>query len=512
LIDAGAIDRNFERWDILGQYVWPNDAPYPSTYEGEVRRLTDWIKASNSWMNVDFELSSADRCGKLADEKIPLRPFDTDKFEAGEPTTIRAVRGYAKYLWNDEIETDTYELNVSKGGNYWVKVFDETGCSNAVSDTLKFVAKAAINWLSGDNKFEYDGQPKSITYTTVPPDLNTKNSYILNGNEETEAVHPGTYVMRTSIDEAFYKGESRCEFKILGIVLSESAITLHPNSEYTLSAMIQVNETDIVEWLSSDQEVATVDSYGKISVLKTGSTNITVKTDDNKYAASCLITVTDPVRMYVNEISGNEKWLEIYNEEDATVDLTGYVIQKIDEKNKAEDWPIPAGTTVEAKGFRVWEQGGNSQESFTWGISAKKDVAFKIFDNTGAELDYFEVRSDLYSEGDQKTVGRRTDGASELVIFENGGTRGSSNNMQGIGTGTGNLGKAADLSAYAIQGIIYLSEGVQSALLIGVGGTIVIPERKIDGHILNVDRLPKGAYILKMVGGDNRIVVRKIIL
>jgi hypothetical protein len=221
LIDAGAIDRNFERWDILGQYVWPNDAPYPSTYEGEVRRLTDWTKARNSWMNVNFKLSDADRCAKLAGEKIPLRPFDTDKFEAGEPTTIRAVRGYAKYLWNDEIETDTYELNISKGGNYWVKVFDETGCSNAVSDTLS---------------------------------------------------------------------------------------------------------------------------------------------------------------------------------------------------------------------------------------------------------------------------------------------------MKDTGTGTGNLGKAADLSAYATQGIIYLSDGVQSASLIGVGGTTVIPERKIDGHTLNVDRLPKGAYILKMVGGDNRIVVRKIIL
>ncbi len=136
-------------------------------------------------------------------------------------------------------------------------------------------------------------------------------------------------------------------------------------------------------------------------------------------------------RIYVNEISGNEKWLEIYNDEEENVDLSGYTLQKIDEKGKATNWSIPPGTIIPSKGFLVWAEGTNVEETFTWGISAKKDVAFKLFDNNGAELDYFEVKSDLYSEGDSKTVGRETDGAVLLVIFSNGGTKGYSNSRVG---------------------------------------------------------------------------------
>jgi hypothetical protein len=129
-------------------------------------------------------------------------------------------------------------------------------------------------------------------------------------------------------------------------------------------------------------------------------------------------------KVYINEMSGNDKWLEIYNDEDEAVDLTGYVIQKIDEDGLPANWTIPAGTTITAKGFLSWKQ--NVGNGFTWGISAKKDVAFKIFDATGAELDYFEVRSNLYSDGGDKSVGRTPNGGTQLVVFQQS-TRDASN-------------------------------------------------------------------------------------
>lgn len=135
-------------------------------------------------------------------------------------------------------------------------------------------------------------------------------------------------------------------------------------------------------------------------------------------------------KIYVNEINGNEKWLEIYNSENVEVNLTGYVIQKIDELGFTFNWPIPAGTRISAKGFLVWTQDDNCLDgsTFTWGISAKKDVAFKIFDNKGVALDYFEVRmaAGLNSLGGRQSVGRATDGAANLVIFEIG-SKGASN-------------------------------------------------------------------------------------
>ena len=137
----------------------------------------------------------------------------------------------------------------------------------------------------------------------------------------------------------------------------------------------------------------------------------------------------DPKKIFVNEISGNEKWLEIYNGESEDVTLTGYKIQKIDEKGATADWTIPAGTVISGNGFLSWTQDKDNTDgsTFTWGISASKDVGFKIFNDEGIELDFFDVKSDLYTGADE-TVGRKTDGATELVIFIHNGTKDASNN------------------------------------------------------------------------------------
>jgi len=46
-----AKDRNFETWDILGTYVWPNPSPIPTTYEGEILNLKTWITNRLAWMD-----------------------------------------------------------------------------------------------------------------------------------------------------------------------------------------------------------------------------------------------------------------------------------------------------------------------------------------------------------------------------------------------------------------------------------------------------------------------------
>ena len=48
-----APSRNFERWDILGQYVWPNDF-VGDTYEEEVNFLKTWLTTRLSWMDYNM--------------------------------------------------------------------------------------------------------------------------------------------------------------------------------------------------------------------------------------------------------------------------------------------------------------------------------------------------------------------------------------------------------------------------------------------------------------------------
>ena len=43
--------RNFNKWDILGKYVWPNPEPYANTYEEEIEKLKEWFFNRTSWID-----------------------------------------------------------------------------------------------------------------------------------------------------------------------------------------------------------------------------------------------------------------------------------------------------------------------------------------------------------------------------------------------------------------------------------------------------------------------------
>lgn len=49
-----ARQRNFERWPILGQYVWPNPEPVAQTYEEEIDQLKTWLEQRAAWMDANI--------------------------------------------------------------------------------------------------------------------------------------------------------------------------------------------------------------------------------------------------------------------------------------------------------------------------------------------------------------------------------------------------------------------------------------------------------------------------
>lgn len=46
-----AVERNFNKYDILGEYVWPAKEPIPDTYMEEVWNLEDWLIEHLHWMD-----------------------------------------------------------------------------------------------------------------------------------------------------------------------------------------------------------------------------------------------------------------------------------------------------------------------------------------------------------------------------------------------------------------------------------------------------------------------------
>ena len=43
--------RHFQRWPILGQYIWPNPQPIATTYAGEIITLKSWLNSRVNWLD-----------------------------------------------------------------------------------------------------------------------------------------------------------------------------------------------------------------------------------------------------------------------------------------------------------------------------------------------------------------------------------------------------------------------------------------------------------------------------
>ena len=72
-----AVDRNFERWPTLGQYVWPNYY-IGQTYEDEIEYLRNWIIDRMEWM--DNELLSTHTTMCLTPENFSINPLYPNPF------------------------------------------------------------------------------------------------------------------------------------------------------------------------------------------------------------------------------------------------------------------------------------------------------------------------------------------------------------------------------------------------------------------------------------------------
>lgn len=62
---AQAQERNFERWPILGYYVWPNRSPLEKSYEDEISFLKQWLTDRSDWIDkhIDELLIMAGKTG-----------------------------------------------------------------------------------------------------------------------------------------------------------------------------------------------------------------------------------------------------------------------------------------------------------------------------------------------------------------------------------------------------------------------------------------------------------------
>ncbi len=99
-IDA-AKDRNYQRWPILGQYVWPNYDWYGNTYQDEVDYFEDFLFNRLGWM----------------DYNLPGNILHPQAGISTEENNINVIL-YGDYFSQPELKKDYFRLNNAPEGVY----------------------------------------------------------------------------------------------------------------------------------------------------------------------------------------------------------------------------------------------------------------------------------------------------------------------------------------------------------------------------------------------------------
>ncbi len=186
--------RNFTRYDILGQYVWPNpgypqsgsegynNAPTtgaPVTWEGEVENLKHFIRERLKWMDEQFGVNSmkfhldvaeAPNGKIIYNHDIITDSVYTETFSGDSTISLQAVasQGYRFKHWTKrEVGNDTEKL-VEKGSN-WSYLDDGTApAADWIEESFDDAA-----WERGDAQLGY-GDGDEATLVDYGTDENNK--------------------------------------------------------------------------------------------------------------------------------------------------------------------------------------------------------------------------------------------------------------------------------------------------------------------------------------------------
>ena len=195
---------------------------------------------------------------------------------------------------------------------------------------------------------------------------------------------------------------------------------------YKSDDISEANLVDMIDNSASVEGFKTVEDGWTLS-RKTDGADELVLVEGGTIGRSNGESAGAEIKLFVNEVNCGTKEFEIYNGSSVAVDIAGYSFTKDD----GDEWVVPAGKgNIPAKGFLVFvAKNADLNEGPSFGLSGTKGFKLSMFKdgvlvseiNNSKDVDGFMTVEDGFC------IGRKTDGADELVLFE-GGTIGSSNN------------------------------------------------------------------------------------
>lgn len=131
-----AAERNFRRWPILGEHIWPNNF-VGSTYQSEVDYLRDWTERRLSWLDRQYSNLTSNEPTTGNSGEIKIYPNPTSR---GQAITF-------EYTLNSGLYT-TIKIYNSMGQEVNELVIDEEGDDRAYKYTWDFLPAAGVYYYN----------------------------------------------------------------------------------------------------------------------------------------------------------------------------------------------------------------------------------------------------------------------------------------------------------------------------------------------------------------------------
>ena len=183
-----------------------------------------------------------------------------------------------------------------------------------ISVTGVTLNKTALNLVTGASEsLVATISPSNATNKDVEWTSSNTNVATVDTTGKVKAISTGSAIITVKTKDGAKVATCNVTVKnpvisVTGVTLNKTALNLVTGASESLVATISPsNATNKdVEWTSSNTNVATVDTTGKVTGVSSGSATITVKTKDGTKVATCNVTVKNPIA--INDI--NKHWAE----------------------------------------------------------------------------------------------------------------------------------------------------------------------------------------------------------
>ena len=320
-------NHNQDQWGINREHVWPKAEGFETSGAGGARGDPMHLMAGNGYANnihsnyyygyVKTSSSYTDCGNKYSNQSGNLRgtpvngasgtvfePQDCDKGDIARAIFYMVARyNYLSGSDSDGIDSNNPNLTLTRNMSDWAS----SGYSSTTSNPGKMgILTDLLAWHHADPVDEYEIHRNNLLYTNY---TNNRNPFIdfpewvdfiwgtavYNGKTlSSYSSTPTGYATPSSDTINGYNGGSTDPVSVTGVYLNKDTATIaEGNSEVLTATVSPSNATNQgVSWSTSNANIATVTSGGRVTGVAEGTATITATTDDGGFTATCLVTVT----------------------------------------------------------------------------------------------------------------------------------------------------------------------------------------------------------------------------